>query len=64
MNEQRITIEHQFTEDMGVAVESSRNDKTIEVRQWVDGKCYYINLSNDEAYKLIDMIRIAMEVKI
>ena len=61
----RISIDHRFNEDMRVSIESDRENKEIEVSQWgEDGKCYYITLTHDQAYKLIDLIKTAMEVKI
>ena len=60
----KITIDHRFTEEMRVEVESDREDKEITVTQWGDGTAYYITLTHEQAYKLIDLMKTAMEVKL
>lgn len=59
-----IAIDHCFNEEMKVIVESDRADSTIEITQYVDGKGYNITLTHEQAYKLIDLIKTAMEVKL
>lgn len=62
--EQTIFIKQRFDDGMRITVESFRNDKIIEITQWIDEKGYTITVNNDQAYKLIDLIKTAMEVKI
>lgn len=60
----KITIDYYFNDEIRVGIESDRVEKTIEVTQWVEGQGYYITLTHEQAYKLIDLIKTAMEVKI
>lgn len=60
----RISIDHRFNEDMRVSIESDRADKEITITQWVDHKGCGIELTMEQAYKLIDLIKTAMEVKL
>lgn len=62
--EQTIFIEQRFDDGMKLTAESFRNDNTIEITQWDKGESSTITLTHDEAYKLIDLIKTAMEVKI
>ena len=45
----KITIDHRFTEEMRVEVESDREDKEIIVTQWGDGTADYITLTHEQA---------------
>ena len=64
MNKTRLTITHYFTEDMRVEIESDRRQHSIVISQWIDGKAYEIELKHDHAYKLIGLMKAAMEVKL
>lgn len=63
-NEQRITIEHRFSDESRITIEANRKDKEVEITQWIDHKCYSISLGFDEAYKLMELLKTAMEVKL
>ena len=59
-----IFTEKRFADGMRFTAESFRNDNIVEITQYVDRKSSTITLTHDQAYKLIDLIKTAMEVKI
>lgn len=66
MNTEQKTIEINvtFSDATRLQVESNRTTNNIEVSKYFDGDCECINLTHDQAYKLIDLIKTAMEVKL
>lgn len=64
-------IRHKLTDHNIIKVECDRESKCVTIQQTLidDGEPYdcdsqYIELTMDQAYKLIDLIKTAMEVKL